>query len=166
MKKWIFMPIVISVLLSGCLSAESGNLTGNNLTANNPEPGNITLQGLEFYTSLQSGLDASKAQDKPIFVYFRSESCGWCKKFEAESFTNQSIIRILNENFILVSIDVYEQKNETTYFKVRGTPSEVFLDSNFTEITRIPGYTDNRTFLNTINEIVILNRGSKNETRQ
>lgn len=155
LKKWMPILLALLLLISGCLSAQSDK----------PESGKMTLKGLEFYTDLKQALDDSKAQDKPIFVYFRSETCGWCKKFEAESFTNQSIIKTLNENFILVSIDVYEQKNETTYFKVRGTPTEVFLDSNFKEITRIPGYTDNGTFLNTINEIPILIRGSKNETR-
>ncbi|MCZ7397815.1 MAG: thioredoxin fold domain-containing protein [Candidatus Methanoperedens sp.] len=154
-KKWMPILLALLLLISGCLNAQSDK----------PESGKMTLKGLEFYTDLKPALDDSKAQDKPIFVYFRSETCGWCKKFEAESFTNQSIIKTLNENFILVSIDVYEQKNETTYFKVRGTPTEVFLDSNFKEITRIPGYTDNGTFLNTINEIAILIRGSKNETR-
>lgn len=103
--------------------------------------------------NLTSALEAAKAQGKPIFVYARSEYCGWCNKFEEETFTNQSIIKVLNENIILVSIDVDKQINETRNFKIYGTSTEIFLDSNGTEIKRIPGYTDNRTFLDIINEI-------------
>lgn len=131
------------MLFSGCLTSRSEI----------PEPGKIALQGLEFHTDLQTALDAAKEQDKPVFVYARSVSCGWCKKFEAETFTNTSVIKTLNENFVLVSIDVYEQKNESRNFRVYGTPTEIFLDSRGIEIRRIPGYTDTETFLNVINEI-------------
>lgn len=61
--------------------------------------------------------------------------------------------RALNENFILVSIDVDEQRNETWYFRVRGTPTGIFLDAEGKEIKRVAGYVNNGTFLNVINEI-------------
>jgi len=142
LKKWIFLLLVLLVLFSGCLNSES----------NDSEPGKMTLKGLKFYTILEPAFAEAKVQDKPLFVYFRSETCGWCKKFEAETFTNQSVIETLNENFILVSIDVYKQKNETRGFGVFGTPTSVFLYPNRTEMLRIRGYTDNQTFLNTIRD--------------
>lgn len=149
MKKWIFLSLALLVLISGCLNSQASNA----VTA--PDTGKLTLQGVTFYTDPSVALGVAKKQGKPVFVYARSESCGWCKKFEAETFTNESVIKTLNENFILVTIDVYNQKNETRNFRVRGTPAEIFLDSNGTEIKRIPGYTDTETFLNTINKIAI-----------
>lgn len=105
-------------------------------------------------TQVQPALETAKAQGKPIFVYARSQVCGWCKKFEAETFTNETVIKILNENFILLSIDVYEQRNESINLRVRGTPTEIFLNENGIEIKRIPGYTETQPFLDTINEII------------
>lgn len=142
-KKWILVFLALIVLFGVVLAIKSD--TG--------DAGSITLKGLKFRTNIIPALEAAKEQNKPIFVYARSETCGWCKKFEAETFTNQSVARILNEKFILVSIDVYKQKNETRNFRVRGTPTEIFLDSNGTEIKRIPGYTDTETFLDSINDI-------------
>ena len=154
MKKCIFVLIILFVLLSGCLSAKSGDTAGNISNGKIPEMKQITLQGLTFNTEVEPALLLAKTQGKPIFVYARSEVCGWCKKFEAETFTNETVIRTLNENFILVSIDVNNQRTETVNFRVRGTPAEIFLDQNGTEIKRIPGYTDTQTFLNTINNII------------
>jgi len=142
-KKWILIFLALIVLLSVVLVIRSD--TG--------DAGSITLKGLKFQTNIVPALEVAKAQNKPIFVYARSETCGWCKKFEAETFTNQSVARILDEKFILVSIDVNKQKNETRNFRVQGTPTEIFLDSNGTEIKRIPGYTDTETFLDSINNI-------------
>ena len=142
-KKWILVVLALIVLFSVVLAIKSDT----------SDAGSITLKGLKFQTNATPALEAAKAQNKPIFVYARSESCGWCKKFEDETFTNQSVARILNEKFILVSIDVFKQKNETRNFRVRGTPTEIFLDSNGTEIKRIPGYTDTETFLDSINDL-------------
>jgi thioredoxin 1 len=153
LKNWIVIIFVLVVSISGCLTGES----------NTPEAGKISLGGLELNTTLEPSLQVAKTQGKPVFVYLRSESCGWCKKFEAETFTNQSVINILNEDFVLISIDVFKQENETRNFRVRSTPTEIFLDSNGTEIKRIPGYVDNQTFLDTINDIANLRRGKNNE---
>lgn len=142
MKKWIPVLLAVLVIFSGCLSTKSEQDTDR-----------ITLKGVTFHTNLTLALSEAKAQDKPLFVYARSENCGWCKKFEEETFTNQSVIGVLNENFILVSIDVYEQKNETLNFRVHGTPTEIFLDPNGIEIKRIPGYIDTVTFLNIIKDL-------------
>lgn len=154
MKKFIFVPIIIFALLSGCLSVQSGNSTSDKLSSSNNETGKITLQGLTFNTQVQPALETAKAQGKPIFIYARSQVCGWCKKFEAETFTNKTVIKTLNENFILLSIDVYEQKSESTNLRVHGTPTEIFLNENGIEIKRIPGYTETQPFLETINEII------------
>jgi thioredoxin-related protein len=154
LKKYIFVTIIFFVLLSGCLSAQSSNSTSDKLSPGTEETGKITLQGLTFNTQAQPALEAAKAQGKPIFIYARSQVCGWCKKFEAETFTNKTVIKILNENFILLSIDVYEQKSESINLRVRGTPTEIFLNENGIEIKRIPGYTETQAFLETINEII------------
>ena len=154
MKKWIFILIILFVLLSGCLSAKSGETAGNISNNEIPERNQIKLQGLTFNTEVEPALLLAKEQGKPVFVYARSEDCGYCKKFEAETFTNETVIKTLKENFILVSIDVYKQKSETINFRVRGTPTEIFLDQNGTEIIRIPGYTETQPFLNKINEII------------
>ncbi len=144
LKKLVLVSLVFLVLLSGCLSPR----------ADTPETHKMELKGLKFHTDLEPALEEAKVQDKPVFAYFRSESCGWCRKFEEETFTNQTVIDTLNENFILVSIDVYKQKGETRTFRVSGTPTEIFLDSNGTEIKRIPGYTETENFLYAINEVI------------
>lgn len=154
MKKCIFALIILFVLLSGCLSVKSGETAGNISNNKIPEPNQIKLQGLTFNTEVEPALILAKAQGKPVFVYARSEDCGYCKKFEAETFTNETVIKTLKENFILVSIDVYKQRSETINFRVRGTPTEIFLDQNGTEIKRIPGYTETQPFLDRINEII------------
>jgi thioredoxin-related protein len=151
-KKWIPVLLLLSILFSGCIDALA------------PNSEKLTLKDLKFNTNLTAARNVANETGEPLFVYFRSDSCGWCKKFEEESFTNKTIVGILSDNFTLATIDVYKQRNITRYYGVRGTPHELFLYANGTEIKKLPGYVDNQTFLNTINEITLLTRGLKNET--
>ena len=150
LKKFIpvilLLTLISAVLFSGCIEEFA------------PDYGKLELHDLKFFINLTKAFEVSNKTGEPLFVYFRSETCGWCKKFEEESFTDKSIVEILSNNFTLVSIDVYKQKNITRLYGVRGTPTELFLYANGSEIKRLPGYVDNQTFLNTINEIAILNR--------
>lgn len=143
LKKWIPVILTLFVFASGYLY----------LQQNDTDAGKTPLKGLKFYTNLEPALEEAKEKNKTIFVYIRSEYCHWCKRFEEESFTNQSIIKTLNENFILVSLDADKQRKEIRDFRVRGTPTEIFLDPEGAEIKRIPGYVDNGTFLNVIGDL-------------
>lgn len=42
------------------------------------------------------------ASDKPIFVFAKMRFCSACKKMEEEAFTDDALVRLLNENFIPV----------------------------------------------------------------
>ena len=80
----------------------------------------IKLGGLSFHISIDTGIIESKNLSKPIFLYFRSETCYWCKKFEEEALSDKKIIDILNNNFVIVSIDTFKQKNVAKTFGVRS----------------------------------------------
>ena len=153
MIKRILLLLVLFVLLSGCLDI---NPKMNYLddSPDKVDTGTITLHKLTFGTDLGEAFEFATAQDKPVFVYFRSEYCGWCRKFEQETFTNNTAVSKLNENFVLVSLDVNNQKEKTRGFRLVGTPASVFLYPNSTEISRIPGYTDTESFIVRINQII------------
>lgn len=114
----------------------------------------IKLGGLSFHTSIDTGINESKNLSKPIFLYFRSETCYWCKKFEEEALSDKRIIDILNNNFVIVSIDTFKQKNVAKTFGVRSTPFMIFFTKDGEEISRIPGYIPADEFLVKLNSVL------------
>ena len=114
----------------------------------------IDLGKVTFYTSLDPGIKEAKNQSKPIFLYFRSETCYWCVKFEEEALSDDRIIDILNKNFILISIDTFKQKNVSTNLNVRSTPYMIFFTENGDEISRVPGYVPADELLIQLNDIL------------
>lgn len=114
----------------------------------------IKLGGLSFHTSIDTGINEAKNLNKPIFLYFRSETCYWCKKFEEEALSDKKVIDILNNDFVLVSIDTFKQKNAAKALGVRSTPFMIFFTKDGEEISRIPGYIPTDEFLVKLNSVL------------
>ncbi len=114
----------------------------------------IKLGGLSFHTSIDPGINESKNLSKPIFLYFRSETCYWCIRFEEEALSDKRVIDVLNKNFVLISIDTFKQKNAALNLNVRTTPYMILFNKDGQEISRVPGYLPTDEFLIKLNEIL------------
>lgn len=114
----------------------------------------ITLGKVTFYSTLDPGIKEAVNGSKPIFLYFRSETCYWCIKFEEESLTDNRIVEILDKNFVPISIDIFKQKNISQNLNVRTTPYIIFFTQDGEEISRIPGYIPADEFLVKLNEVL------------
>src|SRR3989304_9081335 len=129
---------IIAFYLEGSFSNEDGDY--------------IKLGDVSFHTSIESGINEAKNQSKPVFLYFRSQTCYWCLVFEKESLSDSTIIELLDKEFILISVDTFKQKNVAQNLNVRSTPYMIFFDKDGKEISRIPGYIPKDEFLVKLNE--------------
>jgi thioredoxin-related protein len=121
----------------------------------------IKLGGVSFHTSIEPGITEAKNSSKPVFLYFRSETCYWCIRFENEALSDKRVIDKLNNNFVLISIDTFKQKNVSLNLNVRTTPYMIFFTKDGEEISRIPGYLQTDDFLVQLNSVSDkLNRSS------
>lgn len=106
----------------------------------------------------------SKAKDKKkFFIDVYTDWCGWCKKMDANTFTDPVIVKYINEKFWPVKFNAESSEpikiNEQTYINPNPTakrsthqlaiallnkrlsyPSFVFLDQEVKLITVLPGY--------------------------
>ncbi|MGO9798491.1 MAG: DUF255 domain-containing protein [Candidatus Binatus sp.] len=54
-------------------------------------------------------LERAKAENKPIMLSIGYSACHWCHVMERESFENEAIARLINENFIPIKVDREER---------------------------------------------------------
>jgi len=92
---------------------------------------------------------------KIILVDFETESCVWCDRLDADTFTDERVIAFAKQNLISKKIDAEkgtgpEQKKK---YRVRGYPTILFLNSRGIEIDRIVGYRPPEEFLSELNRI-------------
>lgn len=111
--------------------------------------------GLTAYFDLEEGMAAAKALNKPVMLDFTGHSCANCRKMEQEVWKNPEVLKLIREEFVLVSLYVDESKElpmeeqhnaangdrietvgeknleyETTKFGFNAQPLYKFLDLN------------------------------------
>jgi uncharacterized protein YyaL (SSP411 family) len=77
----------------------------------------------------------ARSDDRPVFLSIGYAACHWCHVMERESFENEAIARILNENFVSIKVDREERPDvDSIYMQAvqlmtshGGWPMSVFL---------------------------------------
>ena len=64
--------------------------------------------GLVAYFTLEEGMAAAKALNKPVMLDFTGHSCANCRKMEKEVWKDPEVLRRMREDFVLVSLYVDE----------------------------------------------------------
>src|SRR5712691_114693 len=57
----------------------------------------------------KEAFDEAKKRNKPIFLSIGYSTCHWCHVMERESFENEQIAAILNDNFVPIKVDREER---------------------------------------------------------
>lgn len=80
-------------------------------------------------------IERAKREDRPIFLSIGYSACHWCHVMEHESFENDAIARLMNDNFVCVKVDREERPDlDQIYMNAvqlmtgrGGWPMSVFL---------------------------------------
>ena len=69
---------------------------------------------VEWTTIDEMGSIDLKENNKLGFIDFYTTWCGWCKKLDSDTFTNDTVARILNKYYIAAKVDA-ETKDDITW---------------------------------------------------
>ena len=94
--------------------------------ANNP---------VDWYPWGEEALERARSEDKPILLSIGYSACHWCHVMERESFENESIAGLMNDNFVSIKVDREERPDlDQVYMQAvqmltgsGGWPMTVFL---------------------------------------
>ncbi len=93
------------------MSAQTGSPKFTNRLARESSP--YLLQHahnpVDWYAWGPEAFEASRAQNKPIFLSVGYSTCYWCHVMERQSFENESIAKLMNELFINIKVDREER---------------------------------------------------------
>lgn len=90
---------------------------------------------VDWYPWGEEAFEAARQQDKPIFLSIGYSTCHWCHVMERESFENDRVAAVMNENFVSIKIDREERPDIDTIYMMAtqamtgsgGWPMSVFL---------------------------------------
>ncbi|AFL85344.1 thioredoxin-related protein [Belliella baltica DSM 15883] len=110
---------------------------------------------------------ATQNNPKMILVDVYTDWCGWCKKMDKETFTDDQVIAYVNDNFYAVKLHAEKEDRKFTFkgkeyteasmaktMRVTSYPNFVIMDATMENITQLPGYRQPQPFIDGLEGIV------------
>jgi thioredoxin-like negative regulator of GroEL len=104
--------------------------------------------------TLEGALEVARKGGKPLLIDFEAEWCGFCKKLDRETYTDEQVIRLVREYFVAVKVDVDKEPELEKKFNIQGLPTLVFLSPSGDEIARIEGFRPPELFVKDARKLV------------
>src|SRR5579863_5996224 len=121
------------MLMSGTVAAGSSHDADPSETA---EPGSVAFRfsprshlanRIHWRHWGQAAFEEAVAQDKPIFLLITSSWCHWCHLLDETTLSEQTIIAILNRDYISIRVDSDLRPDVNQRYNQNGWPSVVLL---------------------------------------
>ncbi|MGM0472146.1 MAG: thioredoxin domain-containing protein [Bacillota bacterium] len=96
------------------------NKEGNHLTEEkSPYLLQHVYNPVDWYPWSKEAFQKAQQEDKPIFLSIGYSTCHWCHVMERESFEDEEVAAILNQNFVAIKVDREERPDiDSIYMKV------------------------------------------------
>lgn len=104
------------------------------------------------WLNIEEAQELSKDEPRKIFIDVYTDWCGWCKKMDKTTFTDEKVAEYVNENYYAVKLKAdsddtvtfhgkeYKQSELARALRVSGYPTIVFFDENFSRFQPVSGF--------------------------
>ncbi|MEO0558684.1 MAG: thioredoxin fold domain-containing protein [Bacteroidota bacterium] len=114
------------------------------------------------WRSMDEAITLATANDRLLVLHSYTVWCGWCARMDRETYTNDAVQAYLGTHYEATRVDL-ESQEVVQFFEhtvsmaalanalqVSATPTTVFVDSDGSLITKMPGFQDAETFLHAL----------------
>src|SRR5271157_5805856 len=84
---------------------------------------------------------------KIVLVDFYTTWCAPCKLLEKNTLTDAEVIKVLEQKTVALRLDAEKETNLAKLYKIDTYPSVLLVKPDGTELDRLVGYRDAKTFL-------------------
>ncbi|HEX8202830.1 MAG TPA: thioredoxin family protein [Isosphaeraceae bacterium] len=90
--------------------------------------------------------EEARARNRPLWVQFTGQWCGYCRRMESETFVHPEIVALARDRFVPVRVQSDENEELVARFEPSGLPATFLLDPSGRVIAQQEGFADARSF--------------------
>lgn len=129
-------------------SSSAKNQTQTSQSAKPLPPG----QAIQWSHDLQKARRASLSTGRPMLIVFGGARCVYCKKLDAEVFSNRVLASYINKKFVPVHLDFEKNRRTAEILEVQSLPTSVILSPDADLLGSVEGYVDARRFAEVLHD--------------
>jgi thiol:disulfide interchange protein len=112
---------------------------------------------LNWNTDVNAGLEEGKRSHKYVLADVYTEWCGWCKKLDRETFSNEGMVKFLNAKFVCVKANAEDNgagQKLAGQYRVSGYPCALVFDQDGKFIGKVSGYRDAKGYQDALDQLI------------
>jgi len=82
----------------------------------------------------------AKKSNKMVLLFGKANWCPWCRRMKNETYSDDSIIKLVNSNFIPVMIDIDDDASIADRFDISVVPVNIILTGDYKVVDSKTGY--------------------------
>lgn len=106
---------------------------------------------IDWY-SFEEGKEEAEKSGKPIFIYFMTDTCGFCQKMEEETFMDENVQNKADE-VIFIKVNAVDRSDLVEQYGISGVPSLFFENSDGEEIETQTGFMSSSELVEKLNNV-------------
>lgn len=91
--------------------------------------------------------------DRLIFLYIKASWCKWCKKTDSTTLKDQTVIDEINHHFKPTKLDIDQDTEIASHYKVATLPAIFILDRNHNILKSLSGYIESKALITILEEL-------------
>lgn len=95
----------------------------------------------------------AKKENKLVLLHLRANWCHWCHVMEEKTYTDATVLKYLDNNYLTCMEDHDERQDLTSLYSEYGWPATIIFDSNGNEIHKEAGYIPSDEFMVTLTKL-------------
>ncbi|MFO0806427.1 MAG: DUF255 domain-containing protein [Gemmataceae bacterium] len=116
--------------------------TGAALLALLLSAGAASAQDVRWRTDFAAARKEAAAAGKPLFLDFGSEACTWCRKLDATTLRDRSVVEMLNTRFVAVKVDGERDQRLAQAVGVEAFPTLAIVSVEGKVVAKHEGFAD------------------------
>lgn len=160
----LFFSFFILIVASCNVSSKSKTTAAANTKAAKTAVKEKAPEGIEFIEQdWSAALQQAKKQNKLVFLDIYATWCGPCKMLKQYTFTDTSVGRFFNNNFVNISVDGEKGVGPqlAQQYSIEGYPSLIITDAEGKPVLFTAGYMPVQDLLKFADEALKRNRDAK-----
>lgn len=112
---------------------------------------------LNWNKDVDGGLKQAKDSHKYALADVYTDWCGWCKRLDRDTFSNEGMVKFLNEKFVCVKVNAEDNgagQKLAGQYRVSGYPCALVFDQSGKFIGKVSGYRDPKAYEAALNQLM------------